>query len=121
MNEFRLKIIFALIFVFSFTCIIKDLHFFPAVRFPQFPNKKMGASVSYTETQLYNCGSDEKVDLMALIQPFDKQYFLFSQRALANEKAKQSMLIFLDSIYERKYSNEAKICLSVEEKTVTIP
>ncbi len=121
MNETRLKILFLVIFAFSFVTVIMGLHLYPAVRFPQFPNKKMGKQISYSETKLYSYQQQKEVDLMEVIQPYDKQYYLFSLRALSNEKASQNMLSFINYLYRNKYNTTDSLYVVTQEKTVNIP
>jgi hypothetical protein len=54
--------------------------------FLNFKIRKMGKQISYSEVKLFNCQQKMEVNLMSVIQPFDKQFYLFSLRALANEK-----------------------------------
>ncbi|MCG3167484.1 MAG: hypothetical protein POELPBGB_03276 [Bacteroidia bacterium] len=121
MNEKMLKIIFLLIFAFSFVSVITGLHMYPAVRFPQFPNKKMGKQISYYETKLFSRQQKKEVDLMEIIQPYDKQYYLFSLRALSNEKASQNMLSFINHLYQNKYNTTDSLYIISHPKTVIMP
>ncbi len=121
MNETRVRIFFIIVFAFSLYAIITGTSFYPSVRFPQFQNKKMGKQISYSEVKLFNCQQKMEVNLMSVIQPFDKQFYLFSLRALANEKTSKNALAIINNLYRQKNNTNDSLCFSVQINTIEMP
>ncbi len=121
MNEARLRIIFIAVLAFSVFSILTGAHLYPSVRFPQFPNKKMGKQVSYHEIHFFSLRDKREICLMSLIKPYDKQYYLFSQRDLVNNESSGNAFRYIDKLYRTKCKNEDSLYFSVQLKTVEMP
>lgn len=81
----------------------------------------MGKHITYSEVKLYSYRSSKEVDLMSVVQPYDKQYYLFILRALANKETADNMLAFVNKTYQRRFQTNDSLYFTTETKTVGVP
>ncbi len=81
----------------------------------------MGKHITYSQVKLYSHQSQQEVDLMSVLHPYDKQYYLFILRALANQKTADDMLALVNKTYQRRYQTSDSLYFTSEVKTVDIP
>lgn len=113
---FRVKAVFLCILVFSAITIVIKRPVYPSLRFPQFPARE--GMDSTIKVRLYSIASGKPVDLMSVIKPYDKQYYLFAMRALANPEQAPKMLVFLNGLYQETHNSDS---LRVETESISIP
>lgn len=98
----KIKYIFVFILIFSLWSIHSGITIYPSIRFPIFPHKKQ-AELHFQKVTVYN-RTGQALNLLDIIKPYDKYYYIVSLEHLSYSDNKSSVLTFLnfldnDSLY----------------------
>lgn len=120
MNERKLKLFFALLFLISFFSIVNHHSFYPSIRFPHFKNRHLGTEFTYSEVRVFSIEKGNEVDLMSVIQPYDKQYYFFLQKAVAHPEVSPRVMILLNKLYQQNCYPGDSLRLSVKTVSASV-
>lgn len=81
----------------------------------------MGKDILYSEVKIFSYKTGKEINLMEVFKPYDKQFYLFSQRALTNEKSAENSLTLINYLYKQKSNNSDSLYFSVKLKSVDMP
>ena len=95
----KLRSVFLIALIFSMYGVLIEQATYPSLRFPTFPAKGAEGDVVPISVQLYAVESGREIDLMSVLQPYDKQYYLFAMRILADSSRAEPMLRFLNGLH----------------------
>lgn len=94
MEYTKVKYIFLFILIVEFTAIYKGKKFYPSIIFPAFENK-LDDLDDYRKVKIIDTETNKEIDIVNIIKPYDKYYYLSSIRAIAMHPEETGAINFL--------------------------